>query len=147
MKLTIELVPSTCWYNNLRKVLSKTEWDKIRKEVYTKASHRCEICGAYSKLNCHEIWQYDDKNLIQKLNGFIALCTNCHWIKHIGLAGILSNEGKLDYKKLIDHFMQVNNVSRKEFENHVKDAFDTWRKRSQKQWKTEFGDWDYLIKN
>ena len=30
MKLTIELVPSTSWYNNV----TKNEWDIIRKKSY-----------------------------------------------------------------------------------------------------------------
>ena len=29
MKLTIELVPSTAWYSNVRSNVSKEEWDKI----------------------------------------------------------------------------------------------------------------------
>ena len=29
MKLEIELVPKTSWWNNLRKSLTKSEWDKI----------------------------------------------------------------------------------------------------------------------
>lgn len=143
MKLKIELVPKTCWYSNLRKILPKGEWDKIRREVYKKANHKCEICGAGNqKLNCHEIWGYDDKKNIQKLKGFQSLCTNCHWIKHFGLAGIKSNEGELDMVKLKNHFQEINRISSEEFEKHVEEAFKIWVIRSKKEWVTDLGEWE-----
>ena len=61
LKLKIELVPHTSWYKNLRKMLPKSEWDKIRKGTYAEYGHKCGICGANGRLNCHEIWKYDDK--------------------------------------------------------------------------------------
>lgn len=140
MKLYIELVPETCWYENLRKVLPKKEWDKIRKDVYAKANHKCEICGVSSKLNCHEIWEYNDTNAIQHLKGFQALCDNCHNIKHIGFVNVQISKGIWPKKVLDDlskHFMKVNNVSLDEFNQHVKKAFDVWRERSKKKWKTD----------
>ena len=69
MKLTIELVPKTAWFSNLRSILARAAWDKLRKESYKNAAHKCEICGGYGKkhpVECHEIWEYDDKNHIQK---------------------------------------------------------------------------------
>ena len=145
MKLEIELVPETVWYSNLRKLASKKEWDEIRKEVYVKANHKCEICGASGKLNCHEIWEYDDKNNIQHLKGFQALCDNCHNIKHIGFVNVQISKGMWPKKVLEDlakHFMKVNNVSPNEFDHHIKEAFDIWRERSKKEWKTDFGEFD-----
>lgn len=67
----------------LRKKISKTEWGKIRKQGYADANHKCAICGADGKLNCYEIWEYNDETYIQKLKGFIALCNDCHMIEHI----------------------------------------------------------------
>lgn len=144
MELNIELVPKTSWWNNLRKVLPKAEWDRIRRKAYSYYGHRCGICGAHARLNCHEIWSYDDDNHVQKLEGFIALCDMCHHVKHIGLAGILSNEGKLDYEKVIEHFMKVNNCSRETFLEHRKEAFNVWASRSSHDWKIDFGNYKYL---
>jgi hypothetical protein len=62
LKLKIELVPKTSWYNNLRNLLPRSVWDKIRKETFDYYNHKCGICGAEGKLNCHEIWEFDDKN-------------------------------------------------------------------------------------
>jgi len=145
LKLTIELVPSTAWTENLRKYLPKKDWDKIRKETYAKAGYRCEICGAEGRMNCHEIWEYDDKNHIQKLLGFIALCTMCHYVKHIGFAGILASEGKLDYEKVVKHFMAVNNCDRRTFEEHRKRAFLMWEERSKYDWQIDLGDFNHII--
>ncbi|MEW6062900.1 MAG: HNH endonuclease [Nanoarchaeota archaeon] len=146
MELEIELVPATAWYSNLRNNISKSEWDKIRKETYKKAENKCQICGASSKLDCHEIWDYDDKNNIQKLKGFTALCDDCHMIKHIGFAEIQVSKGLLNMNKLIEHFIKINKVTKQIFEECYEQAFKTWEERSQKEWITDLGEWGNLIK-
>jgi hypothetical protein len=145
MKLEIELVPNSLWYLNLRKMLPQKEWDKIRFETYAKYNNCCGICGAKIKLNCHEIWEYDDINHIQKLKGFIALCDNCHMIKHIGFAGIQADKGLLDMDQLINHFIKVNNVNKEEFENHKEKSFKLWKERSTFDWTVDYGDWKNLL--
>ena len=159
MKLEIELVPETCWYSNLRKNISQKNWDIIRKQCYKDANYKCQICGSDGKnqifetrgsingsLNCHEIWEYDDKSHIQKLKGFIALCNDCHMIKHLGFAGIQANNGLLDYHKLIDHFLIINNVTLDVFNDHCKKVEELFRIRSTHQWKIDLGEWNNLIK-
>lgn len=136
--LNIELVPKSCFYNNLRNNSSKFEWDIIRKKSYSDAGFKCAICKADSKLNCHEKWEYDDKNKIQKLNGFIALCNDCHSIKHIGFSKLQSEKGFLDFDKLILHFCKVNNCNKEIFLKHESDAWKTWHERNKHKWKTEF---------
>lgn len=148
LRLTIELVPSTSWYNNLRKVIPKSEWDKLRKRVYAKYGHRCGICGTdSSRLNCHEIWEYDDHTHVQRLVGFIALCDLCHHVKHIGLAGVLASQGKLDYEKVVEHFMKVNGCDRKTFEEHERQAFAQWEERSRYEWKVDLGEYEDIVAN
>lgn len=145
LPLTIELVPQTSWYNNLRQVLSKEAWDKIRKETYAEYKYRCGICHAKGRLNCHEIWEYDEKNHIQRLAGFIALCDLCHHVKHIGHASILASKGKLDYERVVENFMKVNKCDRKTFEKQKQMAFDQWHKRSQEEWHVDLGKYGDLI--
>lgn len=70
--LTIELVPNTCWYSNVRSNVAKKDWDTLRYHTYKQASHRCEICGGVGQqhpVECHEIWDYDDQQHIQTLTG------------------------------------------------------------------------------
>jgi hypothetical protein len=145
LKLNIELVPETSWYQNLRNLTTQENWDKIRKAAYASCGYKCGICSVESKLNCHELWEYDDKKHIQKLNGFIALCDMCHHVKHIGFAGILASRGQLDIEKVVEHFMTVNNCDRITFEDHKKKAFDEWRKRSQHEWLIDLGEYDEMI--
>lgn len=131
-KLTIELVPSTSWFDNVRSAVSASQWDTIRKQVYKEANHVCEICGDVGPkhpVECHEIWDYDDKNFIQKLNGMVALCPSCHMVKHIGLAQL---QNKLD--KAILHLKKVNKISKKEAEQYIAASFLLWSKRSCNKW-------------
>jgi hypothetical protein len=146
LKLTIELVPKTSWYNNMRKVLPKTEWDRLRKQTYAEYGHKCGICGAEGRLNCHEIWEYDDCNHRQRLLGFIALCDLCHHVKHIGLAGILASKGQLDYEKAVEHFMKVNRCGRRGFDKHRKKAFTQWAERSKHDWQVDLGEYEALVR-
>lgn len=115
MKLTTELVPSPCFYSNLRNQVTRSVWDKLRKQVYAQYNYQCGICQASNvTLDCHEIWEYDDVSHIQRLTGFIALCKMCHHCKHMGHSGILASQGKLDITQVEEHFMRVNECTYRE---------------------------------
>jgi len=147
LKLTVELVPSTVWFSSLYRLMSRQAWNSIRDGIIKENGKECQICGETSgTMNLHEIWEYNDVNRVQKLKGFILLCGMCHHVKHIGLAGILANEGKLDYNEVVKHFCKVNNCSERDFEQHVDRAFEIWRERSKHQWKQDFGNYKEFIK-
>lgn len=131
-KLTIELVPKTCFYSNVRSEVEKDIWDIIRKKAYKLAKNKCEICnGIGDKWNveCHEIWFYDDKNHNQILKGFIALCPTCHKVKHAGLANL---KGEIDI--VVNQISNINNISKKESKDYITSSFDVWKKRSKFKW-------------
>ena len=97
MKLEIELVPKDLFFRSLRSLVTKQSWDVIRREAYKKAGYRCEICGGKGDrwpVECHEIWEHDDERHIQYLKGTIALCPNCHMIKHTGFSMFTENGRK-----------------------------------------------------
>jgi hypothetical protein len=129
LKLTIELIPKTSWYNNVRSHVSKQIWDIIRKKCYELAKHKCEICNSIGGIECHEIWKYDDFKHTQTLIGFVSLCSSCHKVKHPGLAK-LRGEGKL----VEDQLMNINNWSRNQAIEYLINSFNTWEIRSQYQW-------------
>jgi hypothetical protein len=138
-KLTIELVPRTAWYTNVRSNVSKDEWDRLRKKSYALANNVCEICGDTGKsqgykhnVECHEIWDYDDANKAQTLTGLISLCPYCHKCKHPGLAQI---NGELNI--VINQLMKVNNISKDDAEKLIDEAFNLWRERSKHEWKLD----------
>lgn len=137
MKLTIELVPQTCWYSNVRSSVSKEEWDIIRKKCYRLARYICEICGETGqfqgykyKLECHEIWQYDESTYIQRLIGFVGLCPLCHQIKHAGLT--ITRKGGLEV--ILNRLMKVNSWNYHQAADHMAQEFEIWENRSQHSW-------------
>ena len=133
MKLTIELVPKSSWYSNVRSNVTELEWNRIKQHVNKAAGYRCEICGGRGKkwpTECHEIFSYDDFLSIQKLEKIVALCPPCHHVKHIGLAQI---KGYFDHA--VRHFCKVNEVGREEALTYIDDQFALWRRRSRQQWK------------
>ena len=134
LKLIIELVPASSWQNNLRSLLKPQMWENLRKEVYKKNNYKCVICGAGEKLHAHEVWEYDDEKHIQKLVNLIAICSKCHAVEHIGLAGIQASQGKVNFENLVKHFMKVNNCDRETFEKHQKEAFKKFEERSRFDW-------------
>jgi hypothetical protein len=136
--LEIELVPKTSWYSNLRSILTESQWDKVRKQVYANAGNCCEICngkGPKWPVECHEKWEYDEDNLIQKLTGLIALCPSCHEVKHIGLAEIKGNAARA--KK---HLAKVNKWDMAQTEAHISEAFFIWNDRNKHDWELDL-DW------
>jgi len=146
LKLEIELVPSTVWQKSLYKLLSRKVWNNIRDEIIKKEGRKCQICGKTDGvMNLHEIWKYDDRKHVQKLEGFILLCRLCHHVKHIGFAGILVSQGKLDYDKVVEHFCKVNKCTEKEFEKHEARAFEIWGKRSRFRWEQDFGSYEGFL--
>ena len=46
LPVTCELVPATSFFDNLRKGISRAEWDRIRRRTYAKYGHRCGTCEA-----------------------------------------------------------------------------------------------------
>ncbi len=135
MKLTIELVPSTSFYNNVRALLTPAQWDIVRKQVYDQAWHVCEICGGKGPkhpVEAHEIWEYDDKKLVQKLSGMIALCPDCHQVKHIGLAQL---NGQFD--RALAHLMKVNKLTKPKALAYVKEQFRVWSERSKQTYRLD----------
>lgn len=149
MKLTIELVPSTCWYSNVRSNVTKEQWDVIRKKSYKLAENKCEICkdtgrnqGVKHFVECHEIWEYDDKNKKQRLIGLIALCPFCHKTKHVGLAQI-NNEEEIVIKQL----MKVNEMTREDAVNYIKESFVVWSERSMHEWELDISYIDEYLKD
>lgn len=135
IKLDVELVPKTSWYNNVRSEVSKSQWDLIRKKCYAAANHKCEVCGGVGKrhpVECHEIWEFKDDTHEQTLIGLIALCPSCHQAKHAGLAQVRGLLGAV-----ISHMSKVNKLSKSETEQLLVRAFNEYHMRSKYEWKVD----------
>jgi len=132
MKLIPEMIPKTSFFSNLRSILSKDQWDVARRSCYKKACYICEICGGRGEkhpVECHEVWDYNEKTKIQKLVRLIALCPACHEVVHIGLAGIRGRE-----KQAMEHLKTVNGLSDRKAQHVVEKAWKKWKQRNTVKW-------------
>jgi hypothetical protein len=142
-KLTIELVPSTCWYTNVRSQVSSQDWDRLRQHTYAQAHHRCEVCGGVGPqhpVECHEVWHYDDDRHIQTLVKLIALCPACHEVKHMGFANT-QGRGQIAQQ----HLAKVNRWSLDQTQTYVQECFQVWQRRSQYQWQLDISYLELLL--
>lgn len=146
MKLEIELVPTPLWRESLYRLLTRGQWDKIRKPALDRAAGRCEVCSdAAARLLCHEQWHYDDTKCVRKLTGIQAVCQPCSSVMHIGRAGIIAREGVMDMQDVYDHFMRVNGIDWPTAEKAIDAAYVLHHKRSKQKWTTDFGPYKSLV--
>lgn len=141
MKLEPDLIPRSSFFRNLRAMIKPDEWDTVRRAVYSRSGHKCDICGAAGKMECHEKWEYDEKTGIQKLVGLTCLCSDCHEVKHIGLAQVRGR-----YREALEHLKKINRISTEEAEVIVEEAFEIWRARSERTWKLDVSALNDLVK-
>jgi hypothetical protein len=150
LRLTMELVPLTAWGQGLRNRLKRSQWEKLRQEVFDKFKGKCAVCGASLRyFVCHEVWEYDDRDRIQKLRRLESLCWMCDRVKqHFGNTEMLIMEGAwkpslLD--RLVRHFMRVNDCDIETFEGHKAEAYEKWGERSTYEWKLDLGKYKRVV--
>jgi len=133
--LTVELVPRSAWFKNVRSHVSKEEWERLKRATFGRAGHRCEVCGgrgARWPVECHEVFAYDDEQRVQRLVRLVALCPACHEVKHIGLAGVRGRR-----REAVAHLARVNGWSHADAELYLEVCFETWHRRSCHEWRLD----------
>lgn len=130
-KLKPELVPEPLWRLSAYRILSRSQWEKIRASILGEQGNRCSVCGLtqHKGMICHEIWDYDERQLLATLTGLAILCPQCSNIHHIGLARV---QGVAE--EALKHMIHVNGMSLKDATAVVKQSFRDWRRRSQHRW-------------
>lgn len=133
--LFVDLVPSSCWFTNVRSCVSQQDWERLRRMLRTRANHQCEICGVgedrESKrwLEAHERWHFDDVTSTQTLRRLILLCSPCHRTTHFGLAQIHG-----EAENALEHLWIVAEMTPRQADQHIEQAFQKWRRRSARKW-------------
>ena len=133
--LFVDLVPSSCWFTNVRSCVSQQHWERLRRMIVGRARQRCEICRRPADrmtgrwLEAHERWAYDSAASVQSLRRLICVCTDCHEATHFGLATIKGRDAQA-----IKHLRAVTGLSHQEAELLVEAAFETWHARSRTEW-------------
>ena len=143
LDLEINLIPRTSWSASLSNSLTKESWDSIRKPIVESHNNRCCFCGStgvsLSKsirdIDTHELWQYSDLNQdpkVQKLIGFICLCSSCHLMFHLGFAETIGKQ-----KQTIKRLKALEKKSDVEIQQKVEKIFNLWEKRSHYSWEID----------
>lgn len=133
----IDLVPASSWGKSLYQ-LSRTNgagfwgiWKRIRDREIARVGERCEICLVSGKiLTCHESWEYDESQYVQKLVGYRVTCRDCSNILHLGRASTDDNLWKLAES----HFNRVTGLDPQALHLAWEQAMKTWEERSVHQW-------------
>lgn len=134
-RLSVELVPKTAWWTNVRSNVSRKDWETCKNFVKERSGSRCEICGGRGDrypVDCHETWHYDDDAGVQTLVGLIALCPACHEVKHLGRA-FATGSGE----RAIAHLCRVNNWSPEHAERYCETVLRIWQIRSTMKWELD----------
>jgi hypothetical protein len=136
--LFVDLMPSSCWFSNVRSCVDQRDWDRLRRMITSRADQRCEICGrgqdreARRWLEAHERWAYDDSNNVQALRRLICLCTDCHTTTHFGLASINGTS-----TEAFKHLCTITGLPADQVSQHIDAAFALWRRRSAIAWELD----------
>lgn len=137
--MTIELVPESAWYKNVRANVTPEEWDMIRRSVYREFGYNCNICGGKGPehpVEAHEKWRFekgaDGQPNWQILDNIVALCPDCHEVKHIGLAE-LNGRGN----EAAERLAMLNNWTIGQAEVYLNNQFNTWEQRGRMEWQLE----------
>ena len=122
-KLRVDWKPSQFRGHSVKRNISQYLWNKkIRKQTLLEREHTCRICGYEPDeenlryLEMHEIEQYDEVNLVCRLEGIDLICKRCHAFHHLGFT--YSRTTKEQFDELIQHFMKVNNCTEEDFRSH-----------------------------
>ena len=134
-KLSFEIIPDGCWKVNLHELLPKSAWERIKKDVKTRAAGKCEICGKVcDRLDAHEVWGYDVEKGVQKLENIVAICRDCHDSIHINRSYLVGRGEQAE-----DNYMKVNGVSYAEMKADLKYANERNSERNKvSEWRTDF---------
>jgi hypothetical protein len=132
--LFVDLVPSSCWFTNVRSAVAPKHWKAVRLAVLSRTGNQCECCSSPGghRLECHERWAFDNSSKTQTLKRLVALCGACHETTHFGLASI-RNRGEI----ALQHLMKVNRWTEAAANTHVSEAFALWETRSRSIWRLD----------
>lgn len=133
-RLSVELIPGPVWGDNLRRRLSRGQWNTCKRYAQDLSNGVCAVCGgvgARHPVECHERWEFveDRTPHVLRLIGLVALCPSCHGAVHFG------HSVQVGYgEQARDHLAAVNGWTRGQVEEHVTETMRAWRSRSERAW-------------
>ena len=135
--LKIELVPSPLWRKTLANLARnnsawRSKWQTIRSTEMKRTGGKC-ACGAQAH-SLHEVWEYDDREHVQRLAGFETVCSDCSLAQHIGRAFQIGKG-----EEALKHIMKVNGITYTAANELVEKAKIVWEIRSSYEWRQDLG--------
>lgn len=124
----VDLIPETSWCSSLANMLSAKSW-KLLRDVVIAMAGGCEDCGARDKLECHEIWSYDEDHGVQKLSALRSVCKDCHETYHLGYASIRNR-----YDIAFNRLVMMSRILKHEEEEFEDEIFSKFLRRSEIEW-------------
>ncbi len=135
-RLTLEIIPTSLHGKSPRTVLGRAWWDRTRKQHFAAVGNRCEICGGVGDrypVEAHERYEYDEtcRPPCQRVTGLIALCPDCHSVKHLFRTQAVARERNdpTILLRALDHLGRVNGWTKEEVTAYVKEAQAEFRRR------------------
>lgn len=112
-KLLPSAKPSLFHGSTVRKAVSLTLWNKLRKFTLESHNQTCDICcytpnteQEIKRLHVHEVEEFDFDNKVCNLINLELLCIKCHSFKHILRTKAVVTKEQWD--DLMTHFAHVN---------------------------------------
>jgi hypothetical protein len=129
-------VPASCRFTSVT-VVSRRDWERLRRTILRRAGHACEICGASEdrtagrRLEAHERWAYDEHAgvRVQALRRLICLCSACRLVTHFGYAGVAGRAGEA-----FAHLRAVTGMTHLQALKHLHTAEQLWIQRFGHVW-------------
>jgi hypothetical protein len=120
MRLIPVLIPRPLWGINAHRLLAGEQWQRMRRDTFSRDNHQCVICQQQRQLECHEVFSYDDNTGKAVLERLESRCPNCHDCNHLGRLRKKDPEG---FKRALVRISDINNMKPKEVILLVKEAF------------------------
>ncbi|MEG0870290.1 MAG: hypothetical protein RSG77_25080 [Hafnia sp.] len=138
--VTGELIPYTSWGSSLSNMLTRDSWNELRRPLIKAHNNVCELCGVrLNSLDVHEIWSFQHPKQtkkagtmifgIQKLDGLVAVCSDCHRCFHLGRE---TAQGTLEPTLL--RLGAINNWTPSEVKTYSAEVFRRWEFNSKINW-------------
>jgi hypothetical protein len=136
--MSLDLIPGSSFGSSLSQILKPRSWSALRQQCLDRWGGYCQCCGSGDSakgMDCHEVWEYHepiDKSRfygVQKLVGFLSLCSKCHMMFHQGYAQQRGMEIETS-----ERIMIVNRWSLEDYEEYCVELAKDHAIRSEIQW-------------
>lgn len=117
---------------SLRRLLNDSDFSRLRNLLVKRVAYRCEVCSEEcisserKYLEVCEMFSFNFSKQAQRLERLTALCKPCY-----------STSRLLDKGVALEHLMDINGLDREDAKQHIYEAFDTWKGRSEIKWNVD----------